>query len=311
MVINTVKINNSKLTVNKDYWFKVLKIFKLDNDEKYYVLKDPLGFKVLLPGEYYSDYGLKPGEKVLCRVDKINCKGQMFIEPEHPHYSEGKTYPFRFVESKERFNFFDSKEFIIVVSDIFENNWDVKTSPGNHIVNKQEIDCHVNKIKKGKLFLHRADDSAITHQVVPGNYCEFIIIDERTNPENSKRYFILEDKNHNKHLLQKKYYLNYRLKKGQKITCRVERLSSEGYYYLEPLHPYYQAGKKYKFPVKRVDKLVFSNEKHLYILILEDLFGEEVQIELGETIDELPACKEIIECEVKDIHRGKPVLSIT
>ncbi len=311
MIINTVKINNSKLTPGKYYQFEVIKTLEFDNNEKYLVLEDPLGFKFLLPGEHYANYGLKPGEKKLCRVDKINCKGKMFIEPEHPFYKEGEIYPFRFVESKERFNFYDEKEYIIVVSDIFENKWDVKTSQGNNTVNSQQVDCYVNKIKKGKLFLYKAGDKATQTRLIPGNYHEFVIINEKTNPENKKRYFILVDKNNTKHVLEKRFYLNYNLKQGHKIICRVDKLSSDGYYYLEPLHPHYKIGKKYKFPVKRVDKLEFSNNKQKYILILEDIFGEEIMVDLGETVEDLPGNKEFIECKIKDFHRGKPVLEFT
>ncbi len=311
MIINTVKINNSKLTPGKYYQFEVIKTFELDKNEKYFVLKDPLGYKVLLPYEHYANYGLKPGEKKSCRVDKINCKGKMFLEPEHPFYKEGKIYPFRFVESKERTNFYDEKEYIIVVSDIFENKWDVKTSPGNNRTDSQQVDCYVDKIKKGKLFLHKAGDESTPHRLVPGDYQEFVIINEKTNPENKKRFFILADKNNNKHLLEKRFYLNYRLKPGRKITCRVDRLSSEGYYYLEPLHPYYKIEKIYKFPVKRVDKLEFSNNKHQYILILEDIFGDEIKVDLGENIESLPNNKEFMEFKIKDFHRGKPVLTFT
>ncbi len=311
MFVNTVEVNNSKLNVGEYYWFKIIKTLDLGNKKKYYVLEDPPGYKILLPKDFYIDYGFKPGEKVLCRVDKINCKGQMFIEPMHPHYKEENVYSFKYIESKESINFFDEKEYIIIVSDLFDNKWEVKTAPGNHIVNSSEVKCYVEKIKKGMLFLRKADENMAAHMLKPGKYYEFLIVDEKTNPQNRRRYFILEDKNKNKHLLQKKHYLNYRLKKGQKVICRVDRLSSEGYYYLEPLHPYYKIGEKYSFPVKRMDHNIFSNDKHQYVLVLEDIYGEELAIDLGESMDGIQTDIEHIECKVTEIHKGQPVLDIT
>jgi len=310
VVINTKKVNNSKLAEGKYYWFNIIKILELDNNNNYYVLEDPFGYKVLMPSENYKDYDLKPGEKVLCRVDKINCSGKMFVEPEHPYYKEGQTYYFKYIESKERFNFFDQKEHIIIVSDVFNNKWEVKTKPENFTINSDEVECFVEKIKKGKLFLRKVNDNTTSQMIKLGQYEEFVIVDEKTDPENNRQYYILEDKDHNKHLLQKKHYYKYRLKTGQKIKCRFDKLSIKGYYYLEPVHPYYEIGKKYNFPLVRIDKLVFSNNINHYSVVVEDLFGDEVFIDWGESIDDLNIEAEQVECLVKDFHRGKPVLQI-
>ncbi len=311
MIINTVKINNSKLTEGEYYWFKIIKTLDLDDNDKYYVLEDPFGYKILMPREFYVDYGFKQGQKILCRVDKINCEGQMFIEPEHPYYKEGNVYWFQYVESKEIVNFYDQKEYITIVKDVFGNKWQVKTKPGNNIVKQGEVKCYVERIRKGKLYLHTADNESHLNILTSGEYYEFVIIDEKTNPENDKTYFILEDKSKNKHLLSKKHYLKYRLKIGNTITCRVDRLSSEGYYYLEPLHPYYEIGKSYTFFAKRIDKLVYSDNKQHYALIVEDCFGDEVSIDHGENLNDFPTHKEQVECKVIDIYKGKPVLELT
>lgn len=311
MAINTIRINNSKLTPGKFYWFKIIKTIELDQANSYFVLEDPMGYKVLLPKDPYVHYNLIPGEKISCRVDKINCKGQMFIEPVNPHYKEGETYTFQYVASLERLNFYDEKEFIIIVSDMFNNKWEVKTNPGNHIVNSSEVNCKVKKIKKGKLYLHRVGDKTTSQHITSGKYYDFKIISEKTNPVNKRKYYILEDKDNNRFPLQKKYYLNYRFKIGQVISCHVDRLSAEGYYLLEPEHPHYKIGEKYKFLVLRIDHLVFPNNKQQCYLILEDVFGEEVTVDLGDNISSLLIDKENYECVVKDIHKGKPVLQIT
>ena len=73
----------------------ILNKVKLPGDDEYFIIMDPFNQKHLLKTENYERYELNPGKTVLCRVDKINCKGKIFFEPKHPYYQEGETYIFR------------------------------------------------------------------------------------------------------------------------------------------------------------------------------------------------------------------------
>ncbi len=92
MAVKKINIPNARLTEGQWYTFRILKVVSLGEDEGWFVMQDPNGYKILLPKGFYEDYGFAPGQSVSCRVDKINCNGRMFLEPGHPHYKEGEVY---------------------------------------------------------------------------------------------------------------------------------------------------------------------------------------------------------------------------
>lgn len=59
---------------------------------RYLILEDAKGYRFLQDYKPYAGYGLKPGTKITCRVDKVNCNGKIFLEPAHPWFEEGKYY---------------------------------------------------------------------------------------------------------------------------------------------------------------------------------------------------------------------------
>ncbi|MEN8119648.1 MAG: hypothetical protein ABFS35_04855 [Bacteroidota bacterium] len=90
-----------RLKQGQFYHFKLHKLSLSPEGMNYFVLVDPYGDKHLVPVEYYSSYNLKVGSSYLCKVDKINCAGQIFIEPPHPFYRENRSYLFRFMHRVE------------------------------------------------------------------------------------------------------------------------------------------------------------------------------------------------------------------
>lgn len=87
-----------RLEQNQFYLFKLLKQTVSPDGNEYYVVVDPIGNKHLIPVEYYSLYNLEIGKSYLCKVDKINCLGRVFIEPPHPIYKENKSYLFGYLK---------------------------------------------------------------------------------------------------------------------------------------------------------------------------------------------------------------------
>lgn len=73
----------------KDYPFTVRNTIILPDNE-YIVIEHRDGRKFMITKKYYSViYDLVPGKEIFCRVDKINCNGQIFFEPHHPYYTPG------------------------------------------------------------------------------------------------------------------------------------------------------------------------------------------------------------------------------
>jgi len=92
--LRTIHIFTEKFTEGEWHWFRVIKELQIPGDETYYLLESVSGNRLLLPANYYHNYGIKPGNILHCRIDKINCSGKIFLEPEHPYYKVGKHYEF-------------------------------------------------------------------------------------------------------------------------------------------------------------------------------------------------------------------------
>lgn len=154
MAVKTVQIPNARLTEGEYYTFTILKSISLGPDEEYYVMREPHGFKLLMPKTYYTRYGFVSGQQIVCRVDKVNCVGRIFLEPKHPYYVEGETYSFDVIGVEQFVDVNQGMVHHIVVRDVLDYEWHV-SAPNESMVNKQavSIGCLVQRIKKGRLFL--------------------------------------------------------------------------------------------------------------------------------------------------------------
>ncbi|MBE0661994.1 MAG: hypothetical protein IH597_05955 [Bacteroidales bacterium] len=62
-------------------------------------------------------------------------------------------------------------------------------------------------------------------------------------------YYLLESLQGNRILMTAKYYDGYGIIPGTTIKCLVDKINCSGKIYLEPAHPYYEAGNRYLFHV--------------------------------------------------------------
>jgi hypothetical protein len=79
-----------------DYDLNITRIISIPGDNEYFIGRDPNGLRHLIPVAHYRHYGINSGSTVKCRLDRINCQGRFYFEPEHPFYKRGKTYRFEF-----------------------------------------------------------------------------------------------------------------------------------------------------------------------------------------------------------------------
>ncbi|MHC1774212.1 MAG: hypothetical protein AB9834_02245 [Lentimicrobium sp.] len=138
-----------KLAEGEVYAFTFEKLITLSDGEDYMVMEDPFGIRHMITYKYYLNYGLKPGTTVNCVVDKINCTGRVFLEPEHPVYKKGTKFLFEFVRIQVSADRIDMSE--IVVRDIFGNEIIAEFHAG--IVTRHLTDglyCQVDGFKKGR-----------------------------------------------------------------------------------------------------------------------------------------------------------------
>lgn len=92
-----MKIFNDKtLLLRQGEWYdlNIVRVMTIAADQIYYLARDKNGLHHLIPVKYYSNYGIRTGDTVKCRLDRINCQGRFFFEPEHPVYRTGSVYMF-------------------------------------------------------------------------------------------------------------------------------------------------------------------------------------------------------------------------
>ncbi len=312
MDVRSVHIPGARLEEGKTYSFHILRVISLNDEEEYFVLEDPKKYKILLPKEYYEDYGFSPGQHIFCRVDKISCSGRIYLEPVHPHYREGKVYPFSCVGHERIEDAKGEDLFYLLVLDVHSRQWRVRIQDQSLWEKPPDtLRCHVRRIRKGRLYLDLPEDREQKQELDTGKTYPFFISGEKRESDGGDSLLILVDPSGNKHLLNKKYYPNHGLVPGQHVRCRVDKFCSDGTYILEPEHPCYSMGKTYRFDLLRIDELVYADGYRQKILVAKDCHGEETK--LAVTDEQADRCKEreYVSARVKRIRKGRPELDIS
>jgi hypothetical protein len=308
MRIIDIPVPNSRLIEGTYHYFKILKETDI-GDEKWYVMQDPLGYKVLMPSGFYAGYGFLPGNEVLCRVDRINCNGRMFLEPMHPHYREGEIYDFAITGKFIKTGLTGDTEFYVRVFDILQNEWDVRFFEENIIQqNTKTLRCKLERIKKGKLYLSLSSDHQPDY-LQDGEIYDFLILEEKTDVHSRMKYFILQDEKGLKHILNKKYYHHYGLKKGQQINCRTDKFTSEGYYFLEPENPWYKIGEVYEFGLLEINRLIFSDATVQNVLVLDEPNSEPVKVMIGDDLEKFKN-RSAVKCKITGFRKSRAELMV-
>ncbi|RLD59779.1 MAG: hypothetical protein DRJ01_10850 [Bacteroidetes bacterium] len=302
-----LKSNKNKFVEGETYQFKVNNITCLPGGNKeFFVLQDIFGNKQLMSTEYYKNYDIKKGRIIKCKVDKINCNGKIFLEPEHPIYKQGKIYDFEFVKFDKQKNYIGYEENIIIVKDAFKNLIKIHCNNKIHVENNK-VKAKVEFVKKSIPFLSLTEyDDYKTLKI--GNTCLFTIVDKKKLHDNVE-YFILNDKYNNTHFLPTEYYPKYNFKIGQKIRCKVINYSLKGYYFIEPEHPFYNEGEIYEFDFIRAEKSVDSQGVKKNYLVVKDYFDNEIHVEYDLFIEKKNIDFTKVKCRVENLKKGKLLLS--
>lgn len=136
-----------KLKEGEVYPFQVLKMVSIPDQGGFFQLRHPVsGRRLLLSASRYSNFGIKPGTIIDCKVEKVSCTGKVYLEPKHPLYSEGNTYPFNIIEvEKSKKN---SSKLVIKVQDLFGNTIEVDC-PKGMLKSSKKINLRVESVHKG------------------------------------------------------------------------------------------------------------------------------------------------------------------
>ena len=156
-------MKKSKQKVNNEYIEKKIYIFIIKKEinfenEDYFVLHSEFNKNHLLPKKYYKNYNLEIGKSIKCHIDKINCAGEVFLEPIHPFYKLNKIYKFKILRAGTH-KFKKIIEYGLFVEDKFGNERFVvcNRDESTKFLQQKEILLKLLRIKKGIFWLQIID----------------------------------------------------------------------------------------------------------------------------------------------------------
>jgi hypothetical protein len=116
------------------------------------------------------------------------------------------------------------------------------------------------------------------------------------------QYWVVENDNGERFLIDFFQYKNYGFEAGKSIQVKVDKINCSGKVFLEPVHPFYEEGKKYFFEIEQIIKY---NQNSISVFVV-DVFGNKIAIEYHKNENE-PVAKKI-ELLVIGLRKGLPVL---
>ncbi|MHC1707556.1 MAG: hypothetical protein AB9842_08550 [Bacteroidales bacterium] len=296
----------TSMRVGEWHDFEVGNVLQLPQSEPELVLISGNGVRYLIPFLPYQHYGLNKGKTIRCRVDKINCSGKIFLEPENPWYTEGKSFQFRFLRKIEGFNILGQLEYVWVLADNSDKEISMIIEPKFFTLDPgSSIECIVKKIKKGKLLLGHPYSLKPPDPDRLGCWNHLEIVEDDVLKSN-ERYYALKDVSGEKFLLKAKYYAKYNLKHGQIILCKYVKWKPENGWVIEPLHPLYREGELFKFRVDHIDP--HNSEDEFIIFYITDFSGNRIAVEAPLSQKEHLKPAQDIMLFIREVRKGKPVL---
>lgn len=295
-----------KLTEGNWYNFKVEKSVSIDQEDDFFVLTDPYGTRYLLEKEVYKNYRITEGEQLMCRVDKINCTGKVFLEPKHPHYTEGDIFPFEVVNNQQNRNSVGLTEYFVMVRDAFGYETLVPNPENKNL--SGVLLCRVDRIKKGTLFLSLPEAKKTLSGLKEGDWLKMKITGMFTLA-GLQEYWILKDAHGNSFQLKKKTYERYGFFIGKEIDGHIVKIKSVFDGIIEPKHPIYSIGEGYSFEID--DKAIDVVEGlDVYYLITSDVYGNKIKVVVTKEQFNSTKTNSLVICVVKKIKNSLLTLEL-
>jgi len=118
-------------------------------------MNSEFGNKYLLPSNNYNEYNLKKNQKIKCRIDRINCNGKVFIEPECSIYKVGDMDTFMFYDSESRIKTktFENYNVLKAKNKTTQRGIFFKKENYNEAMINENWLCEIVRIKKGEFYL--------------------------------------------------------------------------------------------------------------------------------------------------------------
>jgi hypothetical protein len=291
-----------KLTEGKEYKFLIDKKLTLPDNTDHFLLIGPDENKYLIPYNRYSHYGLLTGTEIKCRVDRINCKGEIFLEPRNPWYREGKNYDFAISGTEFRTDKSGVRREVLIVTDLAGFKIAVSTAKKSLKLRVgSKINLKVERISKGKIQLSDRQNASAISTLESGKSYKFMI--ERVEKDmKDQECYVIKDPAGNTHTLIKEYYEYYGFRPGLGFRGRVIKKNKNGELIIEPHNPFYKPGTKVKM---EITGYTISEVKTSFTLFLKDKHGFVHFVE-----NQVLPQKNTVSCRIIMIKKGKPLIEL-
>lgn len=293
------------LQEKQTYTFRVIRLITLPDGSQNWVLTHTGVDRYMLPAEYYADYQIKEGLALRCRVDKINCTGRIFLEPEHPWYREGERYLFRYQGSETQHdrlgNAFSKLHFQGING---ENQYHITPQEPPDLKPGEIAGVEIRRIRKGVLEFEL--QTAINNTVIAaGNWYTFTVQEKRKDGS-----LLIAGPGGITTLLESAWYTSYGLLPGSSFRGEVRGWSASGDLLVEPEHPVYKPGDIHPFMVTRTEVAENDHGNPYLVAVVTDCFGHEIKVLMPFTEQTTHHNIPSVACRVERLKKGRPVLRI-
>lgn len=296
----------STLEEGKYYSFTITGSVLLPDGHDCFILTDINKVKHLLYKEYYKNYKLELNQVVRCRIDKINCAGKIYIEPEHPYYKLGERYSFVFDHYVDvRSNHGDYERLAILKNGYAEDIWLAADDTDSPLKKGEQVSAIVERIKKGRVYISLGTSINDYTGMEAGKRYRFTL-SHLVNSGSRMASYVMRDDHGKEFRIRKKFYSTSGFNKGDLITC--ELVETDHQVFLEPLHPFYEVGFIYDFRIIGEAMVQEYPDQEAEAYLLENKFGKDIILKKKD----IPSGKvkgEMVKCTVTAIKKSQVFLA--
>ena len=305
---NDLKKSSDKSTLEegKYYPFKITGSVKLPDGRDCFILSDINQVKHLLYKEYYTKYQFELNQVVRCRIDKINCAGKIYIEPEHPFYKLGETYSFvfdRYVHVKSSNG--EYERLAILKNGNAEDIWLAADDTDAPLSKGERITGIVERIKNGRVYISLGSPINDYSGMEAGKRYRFTLSHEANTGNRYASYVLLDDKG-KEFRIRKKFYSGYGFNQGDLITC--ELIETDHQVFLEPLHPFYEAGFIYDFQIIGETRVHEYPDQEVEAYLLNNEYGKDIILK-KKNVSKGKVKGDMVKCTVTAIKKSQVFLA--
>jgi len=286
------------------YYFTLESIVNIPEQGDHYIIRHEHGRKMLLNCKYYVKYKLQLGQIIHCRVDKVNCTGQVYLEPKHPYYIEDNLYNFKI----ESINKNEDNSTTITLKDIYDNELQIILNVFNEDVVENSLNLKVLRIKKGKPILSLPEAIKPVIEFKKNQPIKLRLKD--TVSLDNEDFYNLTDDEKTISRLKVKHYKHYGFEIGSLITCEILGNDANGLLIVEPENPWYKIGETYQFLISSIETNLDLDGDTIKTAVIYDVKGSKCGVVLDENYKEKLTNNSAIKCKVVGFRKGRPQLEI-